>query len=208
MNGGTLTCIRLTKETKALLNISLEKTMAILASEHFAIYGNLEDIKILETDAIINTTLTKIAPFLIFKDTIITTFSAFQQFYINLLYEFCQITEVNNKDLIYMLVVKVAQKTWPSLIEKVDLCLKTKWTFCFSGYTTDPETVFLHALRCVLEHPDNPVKATELASHTRIYDVKKITVDMCMAIHGLDWILSDSVESFIKQHCDSYSIYY
>lgn len=206
MDEGTLTCVRLTKETKLLLNISLEKTMAILASEHFAIHGNLEDIKLLETDAI-STTLTKLAPFLIFKDTTGVTFSAFQHFYLTLLYEFCQITEIN-KDLIYMLVVKTAQKMWPQLVEKVELCFKKKWTVCFSGYTTDPETLFLHALRCVFEHPYNPIKAVELASRTRIYDVRKITIDMCMTIHGLDWILSDSVESFIKQHYDSYSIYY
>lgn len=206
MDAGTLTRVRLTQETKILLNISLEKTMAILASEHFAIHGNLEDIKLLETDAI-SAGLIKLAPFLIFKDAAgVTTFSAFQYFYLNMLYEFCQTTEIN-KDLIYMLVNKVAQKIYPPLIEKIETSLK-KWTICFSGYTTDPETLFLQALGCVFEHPDNPIKAVAQASSTRIYDVRKITIDMCMAIHGLDWILSDSVDSFIKQHYDSYSIYY
>ena len=204
MDKNKLTHVRLTQEKKILLNIPLEKTMAILASEHYAIHGNLEDIKLLETDAIL-TTLTKLAPFLICKDISGITFSGFQNFYLTLLYEFCQITEFN-KDLIYMLVVKIAQKTYPSLVEKVELSLK-KRTLFFSGYTTDPETTFLQALGYVFEHSDNPMRAVELASYTRIYDVKKITIDMCMAIHGLDWILSECVESFIKQHCNSYSIY-
>lgn len=205
MDNGKLTNVRLTRETKIPLNIPLEKTMAILASEHYAIHGNLENIKFLETDAI-STTLTKVAPFLICKNISGITFFGFQNFYLNLLYEFCQITEPN-KDLIYELVVKIAQKIWPSLVEKVELSLKNGHSF-FSGYTTDPETLFLQALEYVFGHSDNPMKAVELASYTRIYDVKKITIDMCMAIHGLDWIMSeDCVESFIKQHYDSYSIY-
>jgi len=207
MNTNVLTFVRLTRQTKILLNISIEKTMAILASEHFAIYGSLENINILETDATVMT-LTKIAPFLFFKDNADVTFSAFQRFYLNLLHGLCQIPKVNNKDFLHMLVVETSHKTCPDLIAKINLCLKTEWTICFSEYTTDPETVFLHALRCIFEHPDDPVKALELANQTRIYDVKKITTDMCMAIHGLEWVLSDSTESFIKQHYNSYSIYY
>lgn len=204
MDKVTLTHIRITRETKSLINIPLEKAMAILASEHYAIHGNLEDIKLLETDAIV-TTITKLAPFLICKDISGITFSGFENFYLNILDEFCKITETA-KDLLYMLVVNIAQKTWPSLVEKIEIIFK-KRTLLFSGYTTDPEMLFLHALACVFKYSDNPIKAVELASYTRMYDVKKITIDMCMAIHGLDWILSDSVESFIKQHYNSYSIY-
>lgn len=196
MDAGTLISVRLTQRNKIISNISLEKTMAILASEHFAIHGNLENIKNLESDAT-TASLIKLAPFLIFKNAV-NELSTFHHFYLNLLYEFCQITEIN-KDLIYKLVNIVAQQTYPQLIQKIKNSLEKK-TDCFSGYTTDPETIFVYALQYVFKHLNNPIEAVNLASCTRIYDVKKITVDMCMAIHGLNWILSDSVDSFIKQH--------
>jgi hypothetical protein len=206
MSTKVLMYIRITKKTPILLNISLEKTIAILASEHFTIYGKLEDIDILETDATV-TTLTKVAPFLIFNPCI--EFSTFQQFYLSLLHELCQIknTEDINKDLLYSLVVKVSH-IYPGLTEKIDLCLKMKWTNCTSEYTTDSETIFLNALKCVFKYPSNPTRILELANRTRIYDVKKISTDMCMAIHGLEWAINDSVDSFITRHKDSYSIYW
>lgn len=211
MNTNVLTCIRITKQIKILLNIPLEKTIAIIASEHFAIYGSLEDVNILETDAVV-TTLTKIAPFLIFDANI--KFSQFQRFYLKLLYDLCQTTCTDvNKDFLYKAIVRAAENTWSCLIEKIDLCLNMKWTNHTPGYTTDPETTFLNAIMCVFEHPNDPKKAVEMANRTRIYDVKKISVDVCMAIHGLGWALSDSsdtevIETFINRHFNSYSIYY
>jgi len=206
MSTKVLMYIRVTKKTPIILNISLEKTLAILASEHFTIYGKLEDIDILETDATV-TTLTKVAPFLIFNPDI--QFSNFQHFYLNLLYELCQIKNIEDisKDLLYRIVVKVSH-ICPGLTEKIDLCLKMKWSNCTSEYTTDSETIFLNALRCVFENPSNPTKILELANRTRIYDVKKIATDMCMAIHGLEWAINDSVDTFIARHKDSYSIYW
>ena len=205
MNTNMLMYSRVTKKTPILLNISLEKTVAIIASEHFAIYGNLEDIDILETHASA-ATLTKVAPFLIFNPHI--TFSTFQNIYLNMLYEFCQIkNEEINKDFLYRLIIKTAH-IYPGLIEKIDSYLNTKWANCSSYYTTDPEIIFLNALICVFEHPDNPKKILEMANRTHLYDVKKIATDICMAIHGLEWTIPDSVETFITQHKDSYSIYF
>lgn len=217
MDNNVLTNFRITVQKKTLSTIPIEKTMAIIASERFAIYGNLEDIDILETDATVST-LTKIAPFLIFESP--PTFSPFQQFYLKVLYEFCQLknsTVINiNTDLLYHIINKVAQSTYPYFIEKLKFHMDTKWTNLHFGYTPDPETTFLNALRCVFEI--DPHKILNSANNTRIYDVKKIAIDICMTIYGLEWALSDQgssdissqdvIKTFIDRHFNSYSIYY
>jgi hypothetical protein len=68
------------------------------------------------------------------------------------------------------------------------------------------EEIFLYSLWCFSKFGKHPFEAIEISKKFG-FEVKKLTVDMCMAFYGISWILPEESEDFINDHKKHFCIF-
>jgi|688.fasta_scaffold03124_17 hypothetical protein len=191
--------------------ISSEKVLALVSSEYFTL-NDILDEGFLKTTT--GSSLTMTAPFCILS--FIESFSEpnyylteLQKFYIKFIQNIIK-NDLNNEDEDWN-----ENQFWENASETAkyfNLNQLLEWIKeiynCLDLNLIDfssEEQIFLYSLWCFSKFGNHPFTAIEKAKTYGI-NVKKLTIDMCMAFYGISWILLEETEEFLNNHKQNFCI--
>jgi hypothetical protein len=190
--------IRLTKYTS---DISIEKVIAVLSSEAYTLNEDLSVVSQLNP-CINSADITKVAPLTIVsfvEDNVsMPMLSKLHLDLLRILVVEKVTTEedvwnfVYNKSVIYNLQTIIK---YINVVKSINLLTQPE------EYEITPEVAFVLALHAFITNNDRPYLAVKVYSNKQ---VRKLTVDMCMASYGLTWVLDTQTQDYVRKHRNTY----